>query len=162
MDMKKNLPVKNNELVSNQAFEIIQLLKNIQKIIRTKFEKCAKKYGFTSPQLAVIFHLYKMPSITLNELSNHMMLTKSTVSGIIDRLAKRGVVTREIPEDNRRIVRLSISEEFKRDNDIAIMKQHFLSDFISNTIKDMEPKEVDKIINNLNEFSLALKNDDSD
>lgn len=43
-----------------------------------------------------------------------MNLTKSTVSGIVDRLEKQGVVIREIPKDNRRIVKLSISEDFKK------------------------------------------------
>ena len=106
MNSKEDLSCIDNELAPEQANEIIDIFKNIRKTLRYKFEKIAKQYGFTEPQLAVIFHLDHMPSITLNELSEYMMLTKSTVSGIVDRLTKQGVVTREIPKDNRMIVKL--------------------------------------------------------
>ena len=159
MDPHDNLAGRNNELAAEQADEIIDIFKNIKKTVRHKLEKIAKQYGFTEPQLSVIFHLYHMPSITLNELSEHMMLTKSTVSGIVDRLTKQGVVIRDIPEDNRRIVKLSISEEFKKNNDICDMKKKFISGLISDSIKNMDPAEVEKIIYGLRQFSLLLNQD---
>lgn len=149
----------NNELVQEQADEILAIFKNIKKSLSCKYEKIAKEYGFTAPQLGVIFHLYMMPSITLNELSDHMSLTKSTVSGIVDRLAKQGVVNREIPKDNRRIVKLSISEEFKKNNDIFAIKKRFFDEFILNSIKEMESEEVEKIIYGLRQLSVLLKDD---
>lgn len=160
MNPQEDLSCQNNELVAQQADEIIEIFKSIKRTLGCKFEKIAKQYGFTAPQLGVIFHLYHMPSITLNELSDHMMLTKSTVSGIVDRLTKQGVVVREIPKDNRRTVKLSISEEFKKNNDICKMKKTFISDLISNGIKNMDTSEVEKIIYGLKQFSLLLNGDD--
>ena len=151
-----DLPSVNDELVQKQADEIIEIFKNIKKAISSKFEKSAKKYGFTAPQLGVIFHLYVMPSITLQALSEHMGLTKSTVSGIVDRLEKQGVVTREIPKDNRRIVRLSISEEFKKNNDICQMKKEFITGFIADAIKKTDSDEVNKMIDGLKQFNILL------
>lgn len=162
MNFRKELSSINNELVQKQSDEIIEAFKNIKKALRCKFEKIAKQYGFTEPQLSVIFHLYNAPSITLNELSEHMMLSKSTVSGIVDRLAKQGVVTREIPEDNRRIVKLSISEEFRKNNDICTMKKIVLSDLITNSIKKMDSQDVEKIIYGLKKFSLLLNDNDEE
>ncbi len=159
MTLKGEPSYQNDELVSKQADEIIETMRNIQRVIRCKFEKIAKEYGFTAQQLSVIFHLYHIPSITLNELSEHMMLAKSTVSGIVDRLTKQGVVVREIPEDNRRIVKLSISEEFKKNNDICKMKRVYISNLISNGIRNMDSEEVDKIIYGLKQFSLLLNDD---
>jgi len=150
----------NNELVQEQADEILAIFKSIKKSLSCKYEKIAKEYGFTAPQLGVIFHLYMMPSITLNELSDHMSLTKSTVSGIVDRLAKQGVVNREIPKDNRRIVKLSISEEFRRNNDIKAIKKRFFNEFLLNSIEKMDSKEVEKIIYGLRQLSVLLKDDD--
>ena len=89
-----------------------------------------------------------------------MGLTKSTVSGIVDRLSNQGVVTREIPKDNRRIVNLSISEEFKKNNDICAIKKGFISDLISDSIKNMDPEEVEKMIYGLRQFSLLLNSGD--
>jgi MarR family transcriptional regulator, organic hydroperoxide resistance regulator len=159
MTLKGEPSYQNDELVSKQADEIIETMRNIQRVIRCKFEKIAKQHGFTAQQLSVIFHLYHIPSITLNELSEHMMLAKSTVSGIVDRLTKQGVVIREIPEDNRRIVKLSLSEEFKKNNDICKMKRLYISNLISNGIKNMDPMEVEKIIYGLKQFSLLLNDE---
>jgi len=160
MNPHEDLSGLNNELEQKQADEIIDIFKNIKKALSCKFKKSAKQFGFTPPQLSVIFHLYEIPSITLNELSDHMGLTKSTVSGIVDRLNKQGVVNREIPKDNRRIVKLSISEEFKNNNDICNIKKNFLGDLISDNIKNLDPAEVEKIIYGLRQFSLLLNNND--
>ncbi|AWI03081.1 MarR family winged helix-turn-helix transcriptional regulator [Clostridium drakei] len=158
MMQKEELSCPNNELASEQSDKIIEIIKSVQKTLRCKFNECAKKYGFTAPQLAVIVHLYKMPGITLHELSNHLMLTKSTVSGIVDRLSKQGVVVREIPKNNRRTVKLSIEENFKNNNDIDSMKKEFISHIISDAVKNMDAEKVDKIIYGLQEFSLLLQN----
>lgn len=149
----------NNEITERQAEKILNTYRSIHKGFRDKFEKVAKEYGFTAPQLVVIFHLHQTPSITLNELSNHMMLTKSTVSGIVDRLSKQGVVIREIPEDNRRIVNLSISEEFKKENDICSMKKKFISDLICNAMNKSTPVEIEKIIYGLEKLNSLLEGD---
>ena len=156
MNFQENLPSENNELAQKQADEIIEIFKSIRKAISCKSEKSAKKYGFTVAQIGVIFYLHKVPEVTLNTLSDHMALTKSTVSGIVDRLEKQGVVTREIPKDNRRTVRLSISEEFKKNNDICKMKKEFFADFISESIKNADPKEVEKMIYGLRQLSILL------
>ena len=156
LNFQEDLPSANDELVQKQADEIIEIFKSIKKAIGFKSEKSAKKYGFTAPQIGVIFHLYMMPSITLQSLSEHMNLTKSTVSGIVDRLEKQGVVTREIPKDNRRIVKLSISEEFEKNKDICKMKKEFMGDFISESIKNADPKEVEKMIYGLKQLSILL------
>ncbi|WP_160688028.1 MarR family transcriptional regulator [Clostridium sp. C2-6-12] len=155
MDLN-DLPMVNDEVAQKQADEIIEIFKNIKKAINFKSEESAKKYGFTAPQLGVIFHLHRMPSITLNDLSEHMLLTKSTVSGIVDRLEKQGVVTREIPKDNRRIVRLSISKEFKKNNDICKMKKEFITGFIADAIKNTDSDEVNKMIDGLKQLSILL------
>ncbi|MCH3965827.1 MAG: MarR family transcriptional regulator [Clostridium sp.] len=157
MNLKKDSFAGDDKLLSDQAERIIAAFKNIHKLLCIKFKENADKYGLTVQQLTVIFYLYKHPDITLNQLSEHMMLTKSTVSGIIDRLTKQGIVARKIPEDNRRIVKLSLSEDFKTSHDIPIMKQKFISNFIFDTIKDMERSEIEKFISSLEYFASLIK-----
>lgn len=160
MNSKDDLSGYNNELALEQADEIINIIRNIQKNLNTLSSQSEKHYGFTTPQLLVIFYLNKRPSITLNELSCHMKLAKSTVSGIIDRLTNQGVVIREIPENNRRIVKLSISEEFKNTHDISNLKKSFISSLISNKIRNTDPEEMEKIIYGLRQFNSLLSNND--
>ena len=65
MNFQEDLSGKNGELAQKKADEIIEIFKSIRKSIGFKSEKSAKKYGFTAPQIGVIFHLHMMPSITL-------------------------------------------------------------------------------------------------
>lgn len=159
MNSEEELSNQNSELNQKQADEIIEVFKEIRKAVSQKIKRTARQYGFTDPQLEVIFNLFKTPSITLNELSDKMGLTKSTVSGIVDRLTKQGVVTREIPEDNRRIVRLAISEEFKKNNDICNIKRKVVSDLIADSIKSADQEEVEKMIYGLKLFRNLLSDD---
>jgi DNA-binding MarR family transcriptional regulator len=154
---QKNLLQQNDELILKQSDKIINLFKSIHKIIGHKFREIAKQYGFTAPQLAVVIHLYQKPGMTLNELSDHLMLAKSTVSGIINRLVNQGVVTREIPENNRRIIRLSISEKFKEKNDIVHIRQTFISNCISDTVRNIDAKTVEQFIHALEHFKSLLE-----
>lgn len=160
MKFQEDLPSTKDDLAQEQAQEIIKIFRDIKRSFSSKFEKSAKKYGFTTQQLGVIFHLHMMPSITLHALSEHMGLTKSTVSGIVDRLEKQGVVVREIPKDNRRIVNLSISEEFKKNNDVCRMKKEFIADSLAEAIKKTDSEEMKKIIDGLKQFSLLLSEDE--
>lgn len=157
----KEEPYWNNELLTKQSDKIISLFKNIHKTFTCKFQEFARQYGFTAPQLTVIFYLYKNPGITLNGLSSHLMLTKSTVSGIVDRLVKQKVVVRQIPKDNRRIVKLSISEDFKKNNNIVGIKEDFIACCISNTIKTLNPASVEEIIHALENFISLLTKEDT-
>lgn len=160
MRSNEELSLKNDELAQKKADEIINIFKNIKKSLNSRLKESAKQYGFTDTQLSVIFNLYKEPSITLNELSDYMGLTKSTVSGIVERLVKQGVITREVPENNRRIVKLSISEEFKKNNDICNMRRKFISNLISNSIKDIDLMEIEEMISGLRKFDSLLNDNE--
>ncbi len=140
----------------DSAERINQLLRCLQKTLRDKLFKEARRYGFTAQQLGVIFSLYKKPYITLNELCELIYLSKSTVSGIVDRLVAQNVVIREIPEDNRRIVQLSLAPEFvKSSNDLLTLNERYIVDILHDT----EPGELDQIIAGLEKlYALVKKN----
>jgi len=120
------------DLWSNPSERVVYLFKAVHKIYRDQIYEKSRQYGFTGPQIGLIIGLYKNPYITLKEMSECLGLSKSTVSGMVDRLVGQGVVTREIPEDNRRIVRLLLSPEFKKNN---ILKE-LTNKYIIESLKD--------------------------
>jgi len=141
MNQKPNL----QDLWSNPSERVVFLFKSIQKIYREHIFEKSRQYGFTGPQIGLIIGLYKNPFITLNEMSECLGLSKSTVSGIVERLVGQGVVIREIPENNRRIVRLSLSPEFQKNN----VLQELINQYITDTIKGASEEEIEKIISGL-------------
>lgn len=140
-------------LWSERAEKVMTLFKSIQKMYREQFFEKTKQFGFTGPQLGIIFGLHAKPFITLNEMSEHMGLSKSTVSGIVDRLVSQGVVKREIPEDNRRIVRLSLSQDFLNNNDLICLKNNYIFDIVK--VASQEDMEI--IIAGLDKLNTLMK-----
>lgn len=111
-----------------------------------------RKYKFTAPQAMAIRQLHSTPYITLKELSEKLSLSKSTVSGIVDKLESEDIVIREIPRENRRTVKLSLSPKFIKDVDFNYIKR----DYLLNTIKDTNLEDIEKIVCGLEKFHNIL------
>ena len=133
------------DLWNNPSERVVFLFKSIQKTYRDQIFEKSRQYGFTGPQIGLIIGLHKNPYITLKEISEYLGLSKSTVSGIVDRLVEKGVVIREIPENNRRTVRLFLSPDFIKNN---ILKE-LTNKYINETLKDASEEDLDKIITGL-------------
>jgi MarR family transcriptional regulator, organic hydroperoxide resistance regulator len=130
---------------NDQTEKIVDLCKLLLKGFREAASMKFKEHGFTVTQLSLMFILHRDPNIMLNELSDRMGLSKSTVSSMVERLEKQGVVIREIPKDNRRIVRLSLDPEFaEKHKDILEFKHKFINGIFN--FKDVSTEDADKII----------------
>lgn len=61
-----------------------------------------RQMGLTSSQFDVIATLGNTPGMTFNKLAEKTLTTKGELTGIIDRLEKKGLVRREVPPEDRR------------------------------------------------------------
>jgi DNA-binding MarR family transcriptional regulator len=61
--------------------------------------------GLTTAQLRVLFLVRESPGVTAGELAQRLAVTPPTISGIVDRLVKLGLIRREDDESDRRLVR---------------------------------------------------------
>lgn len=152
MDQKSELPQSLNDPIER----VVYLFKSIQKIYKDQLYKKSRQFGLTGPQIGLIIGLHKNPYSTLNDMSEWLGLSKSTVSGIVDRLVRQGIVIREVPEDNRRIVQLSISPEFQKNN---ILKG-FMNEFFINVFKDISEEDLEKITIGLELLYNIVKEDE--
>jgi DNA-binding MarR family transcriptional regulator len=130
---------------NDQMEKIVELFRSIQRKMREVAAQKFRAYGFTLPQLNLVFILYETPDIMLNELTKKMGLSQSTVSSIVDRLVNQGVVVRQIPKDNRRSVHLSLSPEFMENNrSLLDYKNKFLDDIFN--FQGLSAEDADTII----------------
>lgn len=108
----------------------------------------APRRGFTVPQLYVIFELNENPGLTLNELSENIGLSKSTTSNLIHRMEQRGIVKRTIPDENRRVVQLSLDERFVAEHQALLQNNNrIISDlFQFNELSSADAKTVLKAL----------------
>ena len=70
--------------------------------------------GVTAPQLACLMALARNDVRPAGKLSEEVMLDPSTLTGILDRLEKRGLISREHDRDDRRIWNISITAAGRR------------------------------------------------
>jgi DNA-binding MarR family transcriptional regulator len=74
----------------------------------------AGRYGLTGPQLAVIKMLEPVGKLSLSELSWKIRARNSTVTGIIDRMEREGLVERRRSEEDRRVVNIVLTDAGKK------------------------------------------------
>lgn len=64
--------------------------------------KHIREIGLTPSQFDVIATLGNRAEMNMGEIAAQTLVTKGTLTGIIDRLEQKGLVRREVPPDNRR------------------------------------------------------------
>jgi DNA-binding MarR family transcriptional regulator len=89
--------------------EVPRLFFEVGKILKQYMRKNFEDLGITAPQGIVIGTLFKFGEMKITELSKKVNLSNSTISGIIDRLEKQGLVTRVRSQEDRRAVYVKIT-----------------------------------------------------
>jgi DNA-binding MarR family transcriptional regulator len=96
------MPNKISQPIAAQAERIDQDLAAIRRVLRRGLEIEEGRATLTVPQAAVMRMVVRQPGISLKELSLQLSLAHSTVSGIVDRLEKQGMLARKPdPADGR-------------------------------------------------------------
>ncbi len=67
--------------------------------------------GLTAPQFDVVATLGNTPGMGCRELGERTLITKGTLTGVLDRLEARGLITRTPGEEDRRSVFVRLTAE---------------------------------------------------
>ena len=99
--------------IATLAREIDSDLRAIRQILRRPVEADVERGGLTAPQQGAMRALIQSDGMSLKELSKELGLAHSTVSGIVDRLEKHGLVKRKADETDLRLSKIVVSEEVR-------------------------------------------------
>lgn len=75
-----------------------------------RLQQWEKSY-LTLPQLRVLFQVRRNPGVTTGQLAKALGITVSTTSGLVAKLAGRGLLRRGSSEEDRRQIPLELSPE---------------------------------------------------
>jgi DNA-binding MarR family transcriptional regulator len=74
-------------------------------------KEVARRANLTGPQLTVVKLLEHLGSLSLTELSEKIRSQNSTVTGIIDRMEREGLVSRARSQEDRRVVHIHLTDK---------------------------------------------------
>ena len=140
--------------MENETMKIAKLLQEVMLLFRHKMTKVVEDTGVTTLQMMIMGIISKEKTLKITELSGKLSLSNSTVSGIVDKMEKLGMVERARSEQDRRVVYVSISPNF------VDMHQNFHKRFEENIaliINKSTPEELNKILDGLEVLKRLLK-----
>jgi DNA-binding MarR family transcriptional regulator len=69
------------------------------------------RFGASLARFDLMAHLYAAPDgLTMGALTKRLLVSGGNVTGLVDRLAKEGLVAREVDAADRRIYRVALTE----------------------------------------------------
>lgn len=93
--------------------DIFQAYREINQVFFQILSKAASKHNLTALQLLVLRVLHEVPEIRLSELAEKLNVGNSTMSGIVDRMVKAGILERKRTEADRRAMTMKLTEKGK-------------------------------------------------
>ena len=90
--------------------DVLVALRRITRAIDLHSRYLANTFGLTGPQLVCLRILGRHTQLTPTEIAKHVSLSQATVTGIVDRLASRQLLTRARSATNRRHVEVTITD----------------------------------------------------
>ena len=91
--------------------DIVSAIRKFVRAVSLDSFKMSRQYGLTGPQSSVLRTLIKEGPLSSASLSRRLYVTPSNITGIIDRLEKKGLVERIRKKEDRRIALITLTEE---------------------------------------------------
>ncbi len=96
---------------SNYGEQVLICLRRIMQAISLHSRSLVKQVGLTGPQLIFLKTLDKAGEASAGEIAKAISLSQATVTGILERLVKRGLVNRQRSTSDKRRVLIRITSE---------------------------------------------------
>ncbi|MCI1648821.1 MAG: MarR family transcriptional regulator [Bacteroides sp.] len=124
-----------------------EILIQIRKIVRSidiESKKIQKEHGVSIPQVLCLSFLHKSPyyQSTQGEIRKYLNLNPSTVSGIINRLEKKGLLARLPKQGDKRIVNITLTSAGDK---LLSSVPSLLHEQLSEKLQELDKNELMKI-----------------
>ena len=102
--------------VSDRAVsdDVMIALRKIIQAIDVNSKKLVKRVGLTGPQLVILQEISSFGEVTAGEIARAVSLSQATVTGILERMEKRGLLARQRSDRDKRRIMVRITESGKQ------------------------------------------------
>ncbi|MBF2025317.1 MAG: MarR family transcriptional regulator [Oscillatoriales cyanobacterium C42_A2020_001] len=124
------------------ALALLRELVRTYQAFYTYDEAHVRQLGLTLPQFDVIATLGNTSGMMMSQLAEKTLVTKGTLTGIVDRLEQKGLVRREVPPENRRCFIIVLTPEGHRLFE-EIFPEHI--DYLKQRLNVLSVEEIEQI-----------------
>jgi len=122
--------------------EIMDNIRRVFQVVNDKSKQAERETGITGPQLWAIKIIGDLSPVRVSDLAARMYLNPSTIVGILDRLESRGLVQRNRSDDDRRVVRVLLTDVGK---ELLVRAPEVASGLLVNGLETLTFKELRSI-----------------
>lgn len=141
------------EELMDKIEEVLITLRRLIRATDLHSKQLVKTAGLTAPQLLLLQAIREKGQVTIGALAREISLSQATVTTILDRLEKRGLVYRERSSEDKRKVHAYLTDkgmDFIRDAPTPL-QEHFVRQF-----RDLREWEQSMIISSLQRVALMM------
>jgi DNA-binding MarR family transcriptional regulator len=91
--------------------KIVVAIKRLNRAVSLGSSKISRGSGLTPSQSSVLRNLFKRGPLSSAELSRYLYVTPANITGIIDRLEKKGLVERLPKGNDRRVALIALTSD---------------------------------------------------
>jgi DNA-binding MarR family transcriptional regulator len=107
---RRDVARRSSHALSVPDIRILHALRQLARILDINSRKLARRKGVTSVQLFCLNTIALSGADTATAVASKVHLSASTIVGILDRLERKKLVTRERDLEDRRVVRLKLTD----------------------------------------------------
>jgi len=115
-------------------------------IIKRRGRDILKDFDITTPQFLALQVLRDEPGITMGELCEKLFLACSTATDLVDRMEKNGYVNRQRDLEDRRVIRLFITEKGEEIiHEVILARRRY----VEQILKQLSAEEIEQLATSL-------------
>jgi DNA-binding MarR family transcriptional regulator len=141
---------KTLDFINNIIYQIRRLMHSGE--LYTK--ELNKNYQISVPQLNCLMSLNKNGPLPLTQISKQILVSSSTLTGIIDRLEQKGLVRRIRTMSDRRVIMIELTEQGKT---VALSAPPPIKQDMLDGLKNMPENKLKKISESLDLLTDMIK-----
>lgn len=141
-----------------EAAQIVQGLRRIVKALHSYSQDVYRTYGLTAPQLWALKTLQREGRLSAGRLAEALAVHQSSLSILVDRLEKRGLVQRIRAPQDRRFVQIALT---KRGAALSTMAPEPAQGRLLHGLRAMSPFEVKNIRKTVDRLVEAMEAGDT-
>jgi DNA-binding MarR family transcriptional regulator len=142
----------------NSEMQLVELLRRINKEISKRLVPIFREQKLSIVEISVLMRMNRRPACRASELATMIGIPSSTVTGILDRLERRGLIERRHDPNDRRSILITETQKTK---DFVADLMTSMEDMLREAFRSMPDSRTQRLIEDLRFILEALEQQSS-